>query len=131
MIQEDRVIVIDLDGTLCKLKKRDQEYIDLEPNKEVLQKLREYKKKGYYIIIDSARNMRTYAGNIGQINAVTLKTIFQWLDNHMVPYDEVHIGRPWCGFKGFYVDDKTVRPDEFTSLSIDEIESIVDKKNKI
>ena len=37
--------VIDLDGVLCKRKKEDQEYADLEPNRKVLEKTKEYKQK--------------------------------------------------------------------------------------
>jgi len=125
MIHEDKAIVIDLDGTLCEKKGKDQEYIDVEPNAEVLKKLREYRDAGFYIIIVSARNMRTFEGNIGLINANTLKTIHKWMDKHDVPYDEIHVGRPWCGFNGFYVDDKTIRPDEFLDLSPEEIKKLI------
>ncbi|MFC1682572.1 HAD hydrolase family protein [Nanoarchaeota archaeon] len=102
MIQERKVIVIDLDGTLCKIKKEWQRYENVEPNLEVIEKLREYKEKGFYIIIHTGRNMRTFEGNIGKINAVTLKIIHKWLDKHNVPYDEIIIGKPWCGFDGFF-----------------------------
>jgi capsule biosynthesis phosphatase len=33
----------------------------------------------------------------------------------------VFVGKPWCGHEGFYVDDKTVRPDEFATMSYSEI----------
>ncbi|MFH1399429.1 MAG: HAD hydrolase family protein [Candidatus Woesearchaeota archaeon] len=121
MINKGKSIVIDLDGTLCHLKKENEGYSDAKPNMEIVAKLREYKEKGFYIIVNSARNMRTFDGNLGKINAVTLKTILQWLDKHKIPYDEVYVGRPWCGFEGFYVDDQTVRPDEFLSKTYGEI----------
>jgi capsule biosynthesis phosphatase len=69
--------------------------------------------------------MRTYEGNIGMINANTLNDIFKWLDSYSIPYDEVHVGKPWCGFDGFYVDDKTIRPQEFLNLSYDEITELL------
>lgn len=125
MIQEEKVIVIDLDGTLCELKRDGQEYLDVAPRSEVLNKLREYRAKGWYIIIQTARNMRTFEGNLGRINAITLKIIFAWLDKHDVPYDEVLPAPPWCGRKGFYVDDKSIRPDEFVSLNEQEIDRLV------
>ena len=125
MIHKDKAIVIDLDGTLAQAKKKIQGYTDLKPNKKVVQKLKEYKSKGFYIIIVSSRNMRTFEGNMGKINAVTLKTIFKWLDRYRIPYDEVHVGRPWCGFNGFYVDDKTIRPNEFIDLSLKEIRKLI------
>ncbi len=125
MITKEKVIVIDLDGTLCSNKESHQNYLELQPHEEVILKLREYRKKGFYIIIYSSRNMRTYEGNIGLINANTLKDIFQWLDSYSIPYDEVHVGKPWCGFDGFYVDDKTIRPQEFLNLSYDEITELL------
>lgn len=125
MITKEKVIVIDLDGTLCSNKESHQNYLELQPHEEVILKLREYRKKGFYIIIYSSRNMRTYEGNIGLINANTLKDIFQWLDSYSIPYDEVHVGKPWCGFDGFYVDDKTIRPQEFLDLSYDEITELL------
>ena len=75
--------------------------------------------------LNSSRNMRTYDGDVGKINVHTLPIILAWLDKHAVPYDEVIVGRPWCGFDGFYVDDNTIRPSEFTSLSYDEIRSLL------
>lgn len=69
--------------------------------------------------------MRTYNGNIGKINANTLPIIIEWLNKHNVPYDEIHIGKPWCGLNGFYIDDKAIRPNEFLSMSINEIQKLV------
>ena len=71
--------------------------------------------------------MNTYENNLGKINANTAKIIFKWLDEHGVPHDEIIFGKPWCGFKGFYVDDRAIRPDEFLSRNYDEIISLFDK----
>lgn len=125
MINENNVIVMDIDGTLCEKKNKNIQYIDLEPKEKVLKKLIEYKEKGFYIILYTSRNMRTYEGNQGKINANTAKVIFEWLDKFNVPYDEIFFGKPWCGHNGFYVDDKAIRPDEFVNLSIEEINKIL------
>ena len=125
MIQAEKCIVIDLDGSLCYIKKESQSYDEVTPVTQVLDKLREYKRLGFYIIIDTARQMRTYDGNIGKINANTAKVVLDWLDKHDVPYDEIHFGRPWCGRGGFYVDDKTIRPDEFVQLSYEQILQVI------
>ena len=125
MIARDKIIVIDLDGTLCETKAPHQEYADVKPREEIVQELREYKKQGFYVIVVSSRNMKTFEGNIGKINAITLKIILEWLDKHQIPYDEVHVGRPWCGEGGFYVDNKTIRPDEFIRLSSEEINKLL------
>jgi capsule biosynthesis phosphatase len=127
MIHKENVLVMDLDGTLCPIKKPDERYEELIPCPDVLTKLLEYREKGFYIIIQTARSMRTYEGNVGRINANTAKTVFQWLDRHSIPYDEVHFGKPWSGKGGFYVDDKAIRPDEFVNLTHDEILRMISK----
>ena len=116
-------IVIDLDGTLTLGDTRD--YPNVSPNQPVIETLRGYREQGFEIVINTSRNMRTYEGDVGKINVHTLPIILTWLEKHDVPYDEVIVGRPWCGFDGFYVDDNTVRPSEFTTLSYDEIRTLL------
>lgn len=124
MIQENQVLVMDIDGTLC-VNDRTVSYNELAPNDVVLDKLKEYKAKGFYVILYTSRNMRTHEGNIGRINAQTAKILLNWLDRYEVPYDEIHYGKPWCGRRGFYVDDKAIRPDEFAVLTYEEIQDIL------
>lgn len=121
MIEKNKCIVIDIDGTLCPVKENNQSYKDLLPEESVVNKLKKYKDDGFYIILHTSRQMRTYDGNIGKINANTAKITLEWLEKNQIPYDEIHFGKPWCGFGGFYVDDKTIRPDEFVKLSYEEI----------
>jgi len=122
-------LVFDLDGTLT-IDQDGIDYGDKIPNQEVIAKLREYKAAGFEIIIASSRNMRTYEGAIGKINAVTLPGIIAWLQKHDVPYDEIHVGKPWCGFDGFYIDDKAIRPSEFHSLSYAEIRNLLQQERR-
>lgn len=126
---DDKVIVFDLDGTLCEIRKADQSYLDVAPKDEVVKRLKEYKQAGFYIIIQTARQMKTHNRNIGKINANTAKDAMLWLDEHSIPYDEIHFGKPWCGSKGFYVDDKAIRPDELINLSFSEIEKLINKES--
>ncbi|KJF85126.1 HAD hydrolase family protein [Photobacterium phosphoreum] len=119
-------MVIDLDGTLTTANTTD--YRLVSPNMDVIKKLREYQQQGFSITIFTARNMRTYEGNIGKINIHTLPIIVEWLEKHSVPYDEIIVGKPWCGHDGFYIDDRAIRPSEFASLSVDEINSLLDKE---
>lgn len=128
MIQENKVLVIDVDGTLCQEKKEGQEYKSMQPRQEMVVKLREYKEKGFYIVIYSSRNMRTYQGDLQKIQANTLPVLIEWLKRHDIPYDEIYMGKPWQGRGGFYVDDKTIRPSEFVSKSYEEIMKIIDKE---
>jgi len=125
MIHEKKCIVMDIDGTICPVKKKDEEYIDIIPYPEIINKLKEYKGGGFYIILFTARNMRTHQGNIGKINANTGQFTMEWLNKHDIPFDEIHFGKPWQGRGGFYVDDKTIRPDEFLSKTYEEIQELL------
>ncbi|MFT8244118.1 HAD hydrolase family protein [Roseomonas sp. BN140053] len=117
-------LVMDLDGTLT-LDDPSVGYPDKAPNLPVIETLREYKRQGFTVVIATARNMRTHAGNVGLINAQTLPIILDWLKKHDVPFDEVHVGKPWCGHEGFHVDDKSLRPDEFVRMSYAEISELL------
>ncbi|HBK1136692.1 TPA: capsular biosynthesis protein, partial [Escherichia coli] len=103
-------------------------YRNAKPNVELILKMKEYKKNGFEIIISTSRNMRTYNGNVGLITANTLPIIIEWLNENDVPFDEIYVGKPWCGYEGFYVDDRAIRPDEFIKLSINEIKSTLGLK---
>jgi capsule biosynthesis phosphatase len=116
-------IVIDLDGTLTQ-DEPGVPYPEKAPRPEVIAKLREYREAGFAITISTARNMRTYSGNTGLINIHTLPGIIEWLRLHDVPFDEVLVGKPWCGVEGFYVDDRALRPDEFARLSQAEVAAL-------
>ena len=119
-------LVIDLDGTLTQANTSD--YRNVLPQTDVIEQVRKYKNQGFEIVISTARNMRTYNGNVGKINIHTLPIITEWLDKHNVPYDEILVGKPWCGHEGFYVDDRAIRPSEFSSLNIDEINQLLEKE---
>ena len=117
-------LVIDLDDTLT-ITDSAKDYADVEPRDDVVARLRDYKQQGFEVVIHTARNMRTHQSNVGKINALTLPVITDWLTRHDIPFDEIWVGKPWCGKGGFYVDDKAVRPDEFTKLSYDQICALV------
>lgn len=127
---EKASFVVDIDGTLCPIKKKDEEYCDLIPYKNIVDKLKEYKEKGAKIILFTSRNMNSYGGNIGLINANTAKVLLTWLDKWKIPYDEIIYGKPWPGHCGFYVDDRSVRPNEFLNYTIDELTEICDNSKK-
>jgi capsule biosynthesis phosphatase len=121
-------LVVDLDGTITLANTSD--YENVLPNLEVIEKLRVYQSNGFAICIFTARNMRTFKGNIGKINIHTLPLITKWLDKHNVPYDEIIVGKPWCGEDGYYVDDRAIRPSEFAKLSMLEVKALIDKETK-
>lgn len=117
-------LVVDLDGTITR-EDPAQGYADKEPDPDMIAQLRAYRDLGFTIIVYSARNMRTYDGSIGKINAHTLPVIIEWLRRHDIPYDEIHVGKPWCGTEGFYVDDRAIRPSEFKNLTLEQIMALI------
>jgi capsule biosynthesis phosphatase len=118
-------LIMDLDGTICELI--DGDYINAKPNTLVVDKIKEYKKIGFEIVINTSRNVRSLNSNIGKMNITTLPIIIEWLNFNNIPYDEIYLGKPWCGYDGFYVDDKAIRPAEFIKMTKDEIFELLDK----
>ncbi len=124
---EGMTLVMDIDGTICPIKRRDQEYEELRPYPDIVAKMREYKAGGVKIVLYTSRNMNSYQGSIGLINANTAKILLKWLEKWDIPYDEIIYGKPWPGHRGFYVDDRSVRPDEFLKYSEEELREICKK----
>lgn len=125
MIVPKKVIVCDIDGTLAGRCEAGQSYADVTAEPQIVQQIRSLKQQGYWIILYTSRNMRTYEGNIGQIMRHTAPVLVEWLNRHEIPYDELHFGKPWCGHDGFYVDDRAIRPREFVTMNLDEIEALI------
>ena len=121
---KDYGFVFDIDGTICPIKKKDEKYEDLVPYQNVVEKMRYYHDNGAKITLLTSRNMNSYNGNIGVINKKTARILLDWLEKWDIPYDEIVYGKPWPGHKGFYVDDRTVRPDEYLTNTVEELDEI-------
>jgi capsule biosynthesis phosphatase len=119
-------LIVDLDNTLCLTV--DGDYRNAVPDSAMIERLRAYKAIGFEIVIHTSRNMRTFEGSIGKITAHTLPIILDWLNRNEVPYDEIIIGKPWCGNEGFYVDDRALRPAEFLKLSYEGVRDLLGMK---
>src|SRR5262245_1128985 len=117
MIASENVLVLDIDGTLCPIRGSGHHYEDLPIEPMILARLRSLVDQGWRIILHSSRGMRTYDGNVGEISREVLPTLLSWLEARGVPFHELHIGKPWAGENGFYIDDRAVRPREFVEHS--------------
>lgn len=99
-------IVLDLDGTICPVRELHQSYADVKPYPEAIQRIRELRASGHYIIIHTARNMATFEGNLGQVIKNIGKITLEWLDYYEIEYDEIYFGKP----NGeVYIDDRAIR----------------------
>lgn len=97
---------IDLDGVIAGFKKEGETYFDVAPIEGAIEKLNELRKNGHYIIINTARHMKTCNGDIGKVTAKVGKLTLDWLAKHEVPYDEIYFGKPWANI---YIDDNAFR----------------------
>lgn len=118
-------LIVDIDGTLCDIKAIGQSYADLIPRHDMIERLRDYQARGYRILLHTARNMRTHNYNLGLINKHTAPILLEWLSKWDIPYDEILFGKPWPRKKGFYIDDRAIRPDEFLNLTEAEIHKLL------
>lgn len=124
MIKSDKVVVVDVDGTLT-IDGSGKSYADATASESMKSRLLALKSEGYWIILFTSRNMRTHDGNIGAIMKHTAPILIEWLENNGFPYDELHFGKPWCGHEGFYIDDRAIRPREFVENSLEQLRTIV------
>ena len=117
------IMIVDVDGTIAE-DDSTRLYADRRPIMNVITRINYLHSRGVKIIIYSARNMRTYKENLGLINLNTLPVLVKWLDSNGVCYDELHLGKPWCG-NGFYVRKNGIRPETFLNLPIEDIERML------
>ena len=118
-------IAIDLDGTICPTKKPDESYADLEPFPQSVEIIRRLRMDGHYIIILTARHMKTCDGNLGKVMKKMGKTTFDWLDRHGVEYDEIYFGKPNAEI---YIDDRSVRFSNWNEINIDFLKKLAKER---
>ena len=106
-------ICIDLDGVICELRKGDQDYAKLNPVPGAKEKLNELRKNGHYIIIHTARRMKTHNGNTGKVVADIGSLTLEWLHRYEIPFDEIYFGKPWADI---YIDDNGFRFEDWDSI---------------
>lgn len=95
----------DLDNTLVTHPEVRGDYSTVKPIWKNIKLVRELKEMGHYIIIWTARRMKTHNGNVGKVvKDVALVTLSK-LEEFGVPYDEIFFGKPYAQV---YVDDLAV-----------------------
>lgn len=117
---EQYTFVVDVDGTLCSSPLEIPQDFDLEnvePISRVVEKVREVHSLGHKVIIFTARGMKTTWNDPEKLKNKVLPTLTRWLHKNQVPYDEIILGKPW-GENVYYVDDRSLLPDEFINFSL-------------
>ena len=99
-------ICIDVDGTICITKAAHESYADAPPMPGAIDAIKKLKDAGHYIIIATARGMKTSESNLGRIVANQSVILIDWLNKYEIPYDEIWFSKPLADF---YIDDKAVK----------------------
>ena len=100
-----RRFCFDLDNTLVTKPRVDGDYTTCEPIERNINFLKHLKSLGHYIIVYTARRMRTHQGNVNAVVRDIGKITLEQLEQFGIPYDEIQFGKPWADF---YIDDLAV-----------------------
>lgn len=111
-------ICFDLDGVICYLKEKGQEYSDCFPNYATINLMKNLHDKGHTIIINTARNMQTNNQNVGATVKAIGKITLDWLEKYNVPYDEIYFGKPNAHIT---IDDRCIRFEKEIALTAEEV----------
>ena len=113
-------ICIDLDGVIAKIKQPDQNYSEVDVVDGAVDYVNKLKSEGHYIIIFTARHMKTCNGNLSLVVKKIGKITIDWLEKHNIPFDEIQFGKPYAHY---YIDDNAVRFNKWDQIQIDNIQS--------
>lgn len=108
-------VCIDLDGTICELRKPGESYSEVKPKPKVKEFLEMLHKEGHVIIIHTARNMQTQGHNVGRVMRNVGLITLEWLERHQIPYDEIFFGKPNADIT---IDDRCIRFESWDKLSL-------------
>ncbi|MDW8465869.1 MAG: hypothetical protein RML35_06720 [Chloroherpetonaceae bacterium] len=118
-------IVINLDGTICPIKQPNETYEDLKPLPQAAERIRELRAQGHYIIIQTARHMKTCNGNVGLAMKKIGKLTLEWLDKHGIEYDEIYFGKPNADV---YIDDRALRFESWEKIDSEMLQRIAKER---
>ena len=94
----EKIIAIDMDGTICSINEKYQDCELLEGARESINHI---KKKGYKVYIHTGRHI---------LNA---QITIEWLINNNIEYDHIVFGKPPAKY---YIDDKAIRFDNWKNV---------------
>lgn len=105
----------DLDNTLVSSPTVPGDYTTVKPLYKNINYLKKLKSNGAYIIIHTARRMKTHGGNLGKVISDIAQITIDTLKKYDIQYDELIFGKPYANF---YIDDLAINADHDLSKSI-------------
>lgn len=118
-------IVVDLDGTICEIRQPNQSYADVAVLPGAVERLKALRAAGHYIIIQTARNMKTCESNVGKVMKNVGLITLDWLERHDIEYDEIYFGKPNAEL---YIDDRALRFSDWDNLTDNLLEKLAREK---
>jgi capsule biosynthesis phosphatase len=112
---EKKRFVFDLDNTLVSYPTIQGDYTSVEPIQRNINYLNYLYDNGHYIIIHTARRMKTHNGNIGSIIKDIGQITFDTLNKYKIKYHELLFGKPYADF---YIDDNAINGNNDISKDI-------------
>ncbi len=105
-------VIIDLDGTLT-IDEKSVAYPDKRLNEDVARAVGRAPERGFGVMVMTARGMRTWKNDRAKVEEHVRPGVESWLATKRLTPEQVHVGKPWCGPRGFYVDDRNLHLEEF------------------
>ena len=111
-------ICIDLDGTICTIKKPYETYADVKVQPGAKEFIDALKADGHTIIINTARNMQTQGHNVGKVMKNVGKITLDWLEKNEIYYDEIFFGKPNADIT---IDDRVIKFTDWRTMSKEDV----------
>lgn len=111
-------ICIDLDGTICTIKKPDETYADVKVQPGAKEFIDSLKADGHTIIINTARNMQTQGHNVGKVLKNVGKITLDWLEENKIQYDEIFFGKPNADIT---IDDRVMKFEDWRKMDKNQV----------
>jgi len=110
-----RRFCFDLDMTLVGVPRVPGDYSTCPPIERNIRLVQQLHEAGHYIIIQTARRMRTHNGNVGSVLADVGPVTFAQLDRYNIPYHDIHFGKPYADA---YIDDLAINANLDTTREL-------------
>ncbi|KAM0324836.1 hypothetical protein ACHAQA_007802 [Verticillium albo-atrum] len=110
-----RRFCFDLDMTLVGVPAVSGDYSTCPPIEKNIRLVQQLYKAGHYIIIQTARRMRTHNGNVAAVLADVGPVTFAQLAKYDIPFHDIQFGKPYADV---YVDDLAVNANLDTMREI-------------
>jgi capsule biosynthesis phosphatase len=130
---ETKTFIMDIDGTICQAPAREDGSFDYEkavPLLPVVQRVNELYDAGHRIVLNTARGMRTYNGDVKKVEKNVRPALEKWLADNGVKYHELVMGKAW-GANPIYVDNRNLSVKSFAMENPDFFESIIRVESNI